>query len=66
MSISAPSNPAPSKTTLDGPAILANVRSFAPVLRDEADEGERRRRLTPRAVEALRSAGVFRMARPRA
>jgi alkylation response protein AidB-like acyl-CoA dehydrogenase len=51
---------------LDGPTILANARAIAPVLREEADEGERRRRLTPRAVEALRSAGVFRMSRPRA
>jgi indole-3-acetate monooxygenase len=52
--------------TLDGAAILANARAIAPVLREEADEGERNRRLTPRAVQALRSAGVFRMARPRA
>jgi alkylation response protein AidB-like acyl-CoA dehydrogenase len=51
---------------LDGPAILANAAAAAPVLRQEAAEGERRRRLTPRAVETLRSAGVFRMARPRA
>jgi alkylation response protein AidB-like acyl-CoA dehydrogenase len=53
------------RAPLDGAAILANARSVAPVLREEADEGERRRRLTPRAVDALRSAGAFRMARPR-
>jgi alkylation response protein AidB-like acyl-CoA dehydrogenase len=51
---------------MDGAAIRANARAIAPILREEADEGERRRRLTPRAVDALRSAGVFRMARPRA
>jgi alkylation response protein AidB-like acyl-CoA dehydrogenase len=51
---------------LDGPAILANARAIAPVLREEAEESERGRRLTRRAVEALRSTGVFRMAMPRA
>jgi indole-3-acetate monooxygenase len=60
------STDAPPNTTLDGPAILANARAIAPVLREEADEGERIRRLTPRTVEALRSAGTFRMFRPRA
>jgi alkylation response protein AidB-like acyl-CoA dehydrogenase len=54
------------RAPLDGAAILANARSVGPVLREEADEGERRRRLTPRAVDTLRSAGAFRMARPRA
>ncbi|MCO5972378.1 acyl-CoA dehydrogenase family protein [Actinoallomurus soli] len=53
-------------TVLDGPAILAAARAVAPVLREEAEAGERGRRLTPRAVEALRSTGVFRMAMPRA
>jgi indole-3-acetate monooxygenase len=51
---------------LDGPAIVANAIAATAVLREEADESERRRQLTPRAVEALRSAGVFRMARPQA
>jgi alkylation response protein AidB-like acyl-CoA dehydrogenase len=50
----------------DGRTILANARAVAPVLRDEADECERERRLTARAVEALRSTGVFRMSMPRA
>lgn len=49
----------------DGAAILANARAVAPVLREEADENERRRQLTPRAVEALRASGAFRMAMPR-
>ncbi|MFL6057053.1 MAG: acyl-CoA dehydrogenase family protein [Actinoallomurus sp.] len=51
---------------LDGAAILAGARAIAPVLREEAEDSERGRRLTPRAVEALRSTGVFRMAMPRA
>lgn len=52
--------------TLDGATILARARGIGPVLREEADENERRRRLTPRAVDALRSTGVFRMTMPRA
>jgi len=51
---------------LDGPAILANARAAAPVLREEARVSEQRRELTPRAVETLRSTGVFRMPMPRA
>ena len=52
-------------TTLDGAAILLNARAVAPALREEAAAGERARRLTPGAVEALRSTGVFRMPMPR-
>jgi alkylation response protein AidB-like acyl-CoA dehydrogenase len=52
--------------TLDGPTILANARAIAPLLREEAAPSERERRLTARAVEALRSTGVFRMPMPRA
>jgi alkylation response protein AidB-like acyl-CoA dehydrogenase len=51
---------------LDGPTILANARAVAPELRGQAAESERRRQLTPRAVELLRSTGVFRMPMPRA
>jgi alkylation response protein AidB-like acyl-CoA dehydrogenase len=61
-SITTPSTAVP----LDGPTILANARAVAPGLREEAAESERRRRLTPRAVELLRSTGVFRMPMPRA
>ncbi|HEY7070915.1 MAG TPA: acyl-CoA dehydrogenase family protein [Acidimicrobiales bacterium] len=50
---------------LDGPSILANARTIAPLLREEADACERGRRLTDRAVEALRAAGAFRMPMPR-
>ncbi|MGH9213755.1 MAG: acyl-CoA dehydrogenase family protein [Acidimicrobiales bacterium] len=53
------------RTTPDGTMILANARAIAKVLREEADENERRRQLTPRAVDALRSTGVFRMPMPR-
>jgi alkylation response protein AidB-like acyl-CoA dehydrogenase len=51
---------------LDGPTILRNARAAAPALRAEADGNERRRELTPRAVDVLRSTGAFRMAMPRA
>jgi len=52
--------------SLDGPAILERARAAVPVLRDEAAASEAARQLTPAAVEALRSVGVFRMALPRA
>jgi alkylation response protein AidB-like acyl-CoA dehydrogenase len=55
-----------SDTLLDGRAILANARAIAPLLAAEAATGERDRRLTRRAVRALRSTGVFRMSMPRA
>ena len=51
---------------LDGPAILANARAIAPLLRAEAEGNERRRRLSQRTVNALRTAGVFRISTPRA
>ena len=51
-------------TFLDGPAILANAKALEPLLREEADEAEHCRQLTPRIVEALRTAGVFRMPMP--
>jgi alkylation response protein AidB-like acyl-CoA dehydrogenase len=50
---------------LNGATILANARAIAPILREEASENERNRRLTARTVDALRSTGVFRMAMPR-
>jgi alkylation response protein AidB-like acyl-CoA dehydrogenase len=50
----------------DGPAILERARAAAPVLRDEAAASEAARQLTPRAVEALRATGAFRMPMPRA
>jgi indole-3-acetate monooxygenase len=53
-------------TVLDGPKILANARAAGSVLREEALKSEQRRQLTPRAVDTLRSTGVFRMPMPRA
>jgi alkylation response protein AidB-like acyl-CoA dehydrogenase len=44
---------------------LANASAAAPVLREEATESERHRQLTPRAVDALRAAGAFRISMPR-
>lgn len=51
---------------LDGASILARSRKAASILREEAAASEERRQLTPRAVQALRSTGVFRMAMPAA
>lgn len=60
------SGPASQADPPDGFTILDNARAAAPALRDEAERNERNRRLTPRAVEVLRSTGVFRMPMPRA
>lgn len=51
---------------LDGATILKRAYEAAPVLREEASAGEQQRQLTPRAVQALRSTGAFRMAMPAA
>jgi alkylation response protein AidB-like acyl-CoA dehydrogenase len=50
---------------LDATTILDRARAAAPVLRDEAAKGEALRRLTDRAVDALRGTGVFSMPMPR-
>ena len=44
---------------------LQAVRALIPTIRAAADEIERARRLTPEVVDALKTAGVFRMAMPR-
>jgi alkylation response protein AidB-like acyl-CoA dehydrogenase len=49
-----------------GASILVGAREARPVLEAEAAESERRRQLTPAAVDALRATGVFRMPMPRA
>jgi alkylation response protein AidB-like acyl-CoA dehydrogenase len=51
---------------LDGPGILARVSEIDPTLRGHADEAEGARKLSRQSVDALRWAGVFRMAMPRA
>lgn len=43
---------------------FAAVEAIEPVLRDTAAESEHDRRLSPNAVEALRAAGLFRLALP--
>lgn len=53
------------EVAMDGATILANARAAVETLKEEAAQGEGERRLTPRAVETLRSTGVFRMAMPR-
>ena len=52
--------------SLDGAAILARVESIDPIIRAHAEEGERARRLATPVVDALRWAGVFRLAMPKA
>lgn len=54
----------PPAVELDGAAILKNARALEPLLREQADEIERERRLTPPVVDAMRDAGVFRMPMP--
>jgi alkylation response protein AidB-like acyl-CoA dehydrogenase len=49
----------------EGAAILAAARAAFPLIRGAADEIERGRTLPPIVVEAMRDAGVFRMAVPR-
>jgi indole-3-acetate monooxygenase len=50
----------------DGESILNAVTALAPVIRERRDEVERARRLPPELVDALKKAGVFRIAMPRA
>ena len=51
---------------MKGPEILANAVAAAPRLRELAAENERLRRLSPEAVDILRSAGAFRLPMPAA
>jgi alkylation response protein AidB-like acyl-CoA dehydrogenase len=51
---------------LDGPAILNRVNEIDSTIREHADEAVRARRLNTPVVEAMRTAGVFRMAMPAA
>ena len=41
------------------------ARKLGPLLRENADQGERDRRLTPATVKGLTEAGLFRLCRPR-
>jgi indole-3-acetate monooxygenase len=51
---------------LDGPAIWTRVNEIDSVIREHTEEAERARRLSRPVVDALRWAGVFRMAMPAA
>ena len=51
---------------LKGPEILANAVALGPLLREEAAENERLRRLSTETVDGLRSAGAFRLPMPAA
>lgn len=51
---------------LDGPAIWARVNEIDSVIRTHAEDAVRARRLSAPVVEAMRWAGVFRMAMPAA
>jgi alkylation response protein AidB-like acyl-CoA dehydrogenase len=51
---------------MDADTIIARVGQIDSLVRSHADEAEQARRLSKPVVEGLRSAGVFRMAMPRA
>ncbi|PWU07475.1 MAG: hydroxylase [Terriglobia bacterium] len=53
-------------TTAVGISLLDAVARIAPILREKAAEAERERRLSKEAVEAMKSAGLYRMCKPRA
>lgn len=55
-----------SETLPDSRAILVNAGAIAALLAKEGTSSEHDRRLTRRAVDALRATGVFRMSMPRA
>ena len=44
--------------------LLAAAREIAPILIEDAEEGERRCSITPRVVRAMQDAGAFRMTMP--
>ena len=51
---------------MKGAEILANAVALEPLLREQAAENERLRRLNPTTAAALRSAGAFRLPMPAA
>lgn len=53
-------------TPTDAAAVLARVRELAPLIERNAAESEAARRVSPETIEALRDAGVFRIAVPAA
>ena len=60
-----PGNPKPGDGRAERAHWAGVVEAIAPILRAEADENERLRRLSPPVVAALREAGVMTIASPR-
>jgi alkylation response protein AidB-like acyl-CoA dehydrogenase len=52
-------------TTNHDRKLIEAARSLGPMLRENADRGERERRLPPASAKALTKAGLFRLCRPR-
>ena len=52
--------------TISGGELLAGTAALAPLIREHAAHGERERRLAPAAIQAMSSAGLFKMLAPRA
>lgn len=50
---------------VDREALLAAARSIGPLIREHAEEAERRRRLSPEVLGALAESGFFRLLLPR-
>jgi hypothetical protein len=48
-------------TRQDREEFLGRARSLGPLIREHADQAERRRRLAPEVVAGLRQAGLFRL-----
>jgi indole-3-acetate monooxygenase len=46
--------------------LVPAAHAIAPILREDAEAGERARSVTPRVVRAMQDAGAFRMTMPRA
>jgi alkylation response protein AidB-like acyl-CoA dehydrogenase len=56
----------PSLTAIEsGEEVLARIRELLPLIRKNAAEGERNRRVSDETINALKDAGAFRIATPR-
>jgi alkylation response protein AidB-like acyl-CoA dehydrogenase len=59
-------HPSPAGTAdPDAAELVARIRELQPLLREHAARGEQDRRVTEESIEALRDAGVFKVAQPR-
>jgi indole-3-acetate monooxygenase len=52
--------------TSDGNVLLDAARRLGPLIREHAEAGEQRRRLSAEVIDAMREAGLFRMLLPKA